>query len=60
VTIRSDRCERLPQGPNTLPAIILMPELELREFVCRDCGTLLEVEVARKGQDSIAAITLDR
>jgi acetone carboxylase gamma subunit len=37
-----------------------MPELELREFVCRDCGTLLEVEVARKGRDSIAAITLDR
>jgi len=42
------------------PRLTLHAELELREFVCRDCGTLLEVEVARMGQDSIAAITLDR
>jgi N-methylhydantoinase B len=42
------------------PYLTLHAELELREFVCRDCGTLLEVEVARQGQDSIAAIMLDR
>jgi N-methylhydantoinase B len=41
------------------PYFTLHAELELRQFACRDCGTLLEVEVARKGQDSIAAITLD-
>jgi N-methylhydantoinase B len=41
------------------PHLTLHAELELREFVCRDCGTLLEVEVARKAQDSIAAIMLD-
>jgi len=41
------------------PYLTLHAELELREFVCRDCGTLLEVEVARKGQDSLAVIVLD-
>jgi N-methylhydantoinase B len=41
------------------PYLTLHDELELRQFVCRECGTLLEIEVARKDQDSIAAITLD-
>jgi len=41
------------------PHLTLHAELELREFVCRDCGTLLEIEVARKGQESLATIVLD-
>ena len=31
------------------PYLTLHAELELREFICRDCGTLLEVEVVRQG-----------
>ena len=41
------------------PYLTLHAELELREFICRDCGTLLEVEVVRKGQDSLATTVLD-
>jgi N-methylhydantoinase B len=41
------------------PYLTLHAELELREFVCSDCGTLLEIEVARKGQDSLANVVLD-
>ena len=41
------------------PHITLHAELELREFCCRECGTLLEAEVARRGQDSLASIVLD-
>ena len=33
------------------PYLTLHTELELREFTCSACGTLLEVEVARKGQE---------
>jgi N-methylhydantoinase B len=40
------------------PHVTLHAELELREFVCSDCGTLLEVEVARRGQESLAMIIL--
>jgi N-methylhydantoinase B len=41
------------------PHLTLHPELELREFACTECGTLLEVEVARRDQDSLATIVLD-
>jgi len=41
------------------PHLTLHAELELREFVCADCGTLLEVEVARHGQESLATVLLD-
>jgi N-methylhydantoinase B len=33
-------------------------ELELREHVCRDCGSLLEAEVVRKDEASLASINL--
>jgi len=41
------------------PYLTLHAELELREFVCGECGTLLEVEVARREQESLATIVLD-
>ena len=41
------------------PHITLHDELELREFCCRECGTLLEAEVARRGQESLATIVLE-
>ena len=41
------------------PYLTLHAELELREFICSDCGTLLEGEVARRCQESLAAVTLD-
>ena len=41
------------------PHITLHAELELREFCCSECGTLLEAEVARRGQESLASIVLD-
>ncbi len=41
------------------PHLTLHAELELREFVCADCGTLLELEVARHGQESLATVVLD-
>ena len=40
------------------PHLTLHAELELREFACSECGTLLEVEVARRGQESLATIVL--
>jgi len=40
------------------PHLTLHAELELREFICADCGTLLEVEVARRGQESLATVVL--
>ena len=45
--------------PYQLGPLTLHTELELREFTCSACGTLLEVEVARKGQESLATIVLD-
>jgi N-methylhydantoinase B len=41
------------------PYLTLHAELELREFVCSECGTLLEIEVARLGQQSLETIVLD-
>ena len=41
------------------PHLTLHTELELREFICGECGTMLEVEVARRGQESLATIVLD-
>jgi N-methylhydantoinase B len=41
------------------PHLTLHAELELREFCCSECGTLLEAEVARRGQNSLATIVLD-
>jgi N-methylhydantoinase B len=42
------------------PRIRLHEELELREHCCPACATLLESEVARRGQPSRATITLTR
>jgi N-methylhydantoinase B len=42
------------------PHVTLHAELELREFCCTECGTLLETEVARHGQQSLASIVLDQ
>jgi N-methylhydantoinase B len=41
------------------PHLTLHAELELREFACRECGTLLELEVARRDQESLATIVLE-
>jgi len=41
------------------PHLTLHAELELREFICRECGTLFEVEVARHGETSLQTIRLD-
>ncbi|HEY4775846.1 MAG TPA: hypothetical protein VIH40_13625, partial [Xanthobacteraceae bacterium] len=41
------------------PHLTLHAELELREFACTECGTLLEIEVARCNQESLATIVLD-
>jgi N-methylhydantoinase B len=52
--------QRRLRPPQALsPYLTLHTELELREFTCTACGTLLEVEVARKGQESLATIVLD-
>jgi N-methylhydantoinase B len=54
------RAQRRLRPPRTFsPYLTLHTELELREFTCSACGTLLEVEVARKGQESLATIVLD-
>jgi N-methylhydantoinase B len=41
------------------PHLTLHADLELREFCCRECGTLLEAEVARRDQPSLTTIVLD-
>jgi N-methylhydantoinase B len=41
------------------PHLTLHAELELREFICRECGTLLEVEVARHDQKPLQTIRMD-
>jgi N-methylhydantoinase B len=54
------KAQRRLRPPQTFsPYLTLHAELELREFSCTECGTLLEVEVARKGQESLATIVLD-
>ena len=40
------------------PLVRLHADLEIRAFACRACGTLLETEVVRKGQASLATMTL--
>lgn len=40
------------------PHIRTHAELELREHVCPDCGSLLEAEVVRKGEASLVTLTL--
>jgi N-methylhydantoinase B len=46
-------------GPGQLgPHVRTHAELELREHVCLDCGSLLETEVARKGEASLVTLTL--
>jgi N-methylhydantoinase B len=40
------------------PLIRLHPDLEIREFVCGACATLLESEVVRKDQESLVTIAL--
>jgi hypothetical protein len=41
------------------PHVRLHEELELRAFSCRQCGTLLELEVCRKDEESLHGIELD-
>lgn len=41
------------------PSLVLHDELEIREFFCPACAGVLEVEVARKGGDSLRTIELD-
>jgi N-methylhydantoinase B len=41
------------------PHIRIHPDLELREHICKECGSLLEAEVVRKGDESLVTITLD-
>ena len=41
------------------PHIRIHPDLELREHICKECGSLLEAEVVRKGEESLVTITLD-
>ncbi len=54
------RAHRRVVPPQSLgPHLTLHAELELREFACTECGTLLEVEVARQGQESLATIVLE-
>lgn len=52
-------CRRVVAPQACGPHLTLHLELELREFVCPECGTLLEIEVARLDQQSLAAITID-
>jgi N-methylhydantoinase B len=40
------------------PHIRLHRELELREFSCPDCATLLELEVCRKDEESLWSVSL--
>ncbi len=41
------------------PHVRTHAELELREHVCRDCGSLLETEVVRKDERSLVSMLLD-
>jgi N-methylhydantoinase B len=41
------------------PHIRTHSDLELREHICNDCGSLLEAEVVRKGDESLVTIVLD-
>jgi hypothetical protein len=41
------------------PHLTLHADLELREFCCGECGTLLEAEEARRSQESLASVILD-
>lgn len=40
------------------PHIRLHRELELRAFTCTDCGTMLELEVCRKDEESLKTVEL--
>jgi hypothetical protein len=40
------------------PHIRLHQELELRAFSCTECGTMLELEVCRKDEDSLSTVEL--
>jgi N-methylhydantoinase B len=54
------RAHRRTVPPQTYgPHVTLHADLELRELCCSECGTLLEAEVARRGQQSLATIVLD-
>lgn len=52
-------------GTKVVPALAYGPhirthaDLELREHICNDCGSLLEAEVVRKGEESLVTIALD-
>lgn len=52
---RSYRVEPGAYGPH----IRTHAELELREHVCSDCGSLLEAEIVRKGDASLVTVVLD-
>ncbi len=40
------------------PHIRLHRELELRAFSCIECGTMLELEVVRKDEESLKTVEL--
>ena len=52
-------------GTKVVPALAYGPhirthaDLELREHICNDCGSLLEAEVVRKGEEFLVTIALD-
>jgi N-methylhydantoinase B len=41
------------------PHIRIHPDFELREHICGECGSLLEAEVVRKGDDSLVSVALE-
>lgn len=51
---RCGMCRRAPAAPMSGPH----RELELREFCCPDCATLLELEVCRTDEESLWSLSL--
>jgi N-methylhydantoinase B len=55
------KAHRSVVAPETCgPHVRLHAQLELRAFSCADCGTLLELEVCRKDEDSLWTVALAR
>jgi N-methylhydantoinase B len=54
-----ERAKRRVVPPESCgPHVRLHEELELREFTCARCGTLLELEVCRKDEESLRTVEL--
>ena len=49
---------RIVEADSYGPHVRTHADLELREYVCRQCGTLLETEVVKRGEESLHAIAL--